>query len=236
MRNHVITYGQKIIALLLLLFSLPILVIAMCVIWLESDGGVIFRQIRVGKDQKHFVIYKLRTMISTPSTKKDALFGSKESCVTIVGRILRVLKIDELPQLVNVLKGDMNLVGPRPVRVQLHDYYLEHIIDFGKRYQVAPGIVGISQLVDPKDRNRALGVHLDLYYIQNRSLKLDLQILSCTTTYLVFSIIEIIYRRMQKSWLNKISINKIPADIQNDNFDFKDLKVIVGEVKDPSVV
>ena len=202
-----ILYGRTIqilCAAFLLVLVCPLLIIAIFAIWLESGGKVIFKQIRIGQNCRTFKIYKLRTMQAVPLKGQNDLFPQKDLYVTRVGRCLRILKIDEFPQLFNIIKGDMNFVGPRPLRQYLHDFYAEEIQDFDKRYEILPGIIGLSQIIDPSDSNRELGLTCDLYYIRHRSLKLDLLIGYYTLVYVIFGIIGRVYSSIRRSIFNRI--------------------------------
>jgi exopolysaccharide biosynthesis polyprenyl glycosylphosphotransferase len=162
-----------------LILASPLLIAAMGLIRLESRGPVFFRQTRVGQNERLFSALKLRTMMGqaeghSPYTAK------KDSRVTKVGRILRFLRIDEIPQVWNVLKGEMSFVGPRAEWDILAKEYKEKIPYYALRHVVKPGITGWAQLNYPygssvEDAYRKL--EYDLYYIKNMSLVLDLRVL-----------------------------------------------------------
>ena len=152
---------MKITAIILLLFLSPILLIVSLLISLSMGSPVIFRQTRIGKDKKTFIIYKFRTM--------------KNENITFFGKILRKLGIDELPQLVNIIKGEMAFVGPRPLtksditRLNWDDEY--HKI----RWNVKPGITGMAQLSNIC--NVKISWFFDKYYVINRNFCLNLNII-----------------------------------------------------------
>jgi len=161
-------------AVLLLILSAPFCVVIALLIKRDTVGPVLFRQQRVGKDGRTFVIYKFRTMyIETPAyaRKPD---DADESKITPVGVFLRATALDELPQLFNVLKGEMSLVGPRPEMpfiVQTYTTYQR------QRLAVKPGITGPWQLSNMRHLPIHQNLHYDLDYIKNQSFLLDLRIL-----------------------------------------------------------
>ena len=171
-----------VIASLALVFFLPIIVFAAIAIKLDSPGPVIFRQVRKGFNRKQFVILKFRTMAVQEDSGNVVQATRGDTRVTAMGRLLRSSSIDELPQLWNVLKGDMSLVGPRPHAVA-HDSYFETMLeDYAFRHQVKPGITGWAQCngargPTPTIEHVAERVKLDLWYITNWSPWLDLVIL-----------------------------------------------------------
>ncbi|WP_419870121.1 sugar transferase [Chryseobacterium sp. CT-SW4] len=162
--------------IMLLPLVLPIVIISGIAVLLTSKGGIFFTQDRVGLNSKIFKIYKLRTMRKEHSGK----FTSKDDFrITSVGKILRKTKVDELPQLFNVLKGDMSLIGPRPERPEYVDISNTENAYFDLRHLVKPGVTGWAQVYLPKatPKDNLKKLEYDLYYIKNYSLLLDLQIL-----------------------------------------------------------
>ena len=170
-----------VVSLMLLVATLPILLVAVLAILLETGRPILYRQERVGQGGKVFTIYKLRSM--TQDAEKDGKprwAGANDSRITRVGRCLRRSRIDELPQLYNVLRGDMSFVGPRPERPYFVQQLLEDIPYYDIRHSVKPGITGWSQVRYPYGASveDALGkLQYDLYYVKNHSLFLDLLIL-----------------------------------------------------------
>jgi exopolysaccharide biosynthesis polyprenyl glycosylphosphotransferase len=178
---------------LALVFFLPVMTIAAVAIKLDSPGPVIFRQIRKGFNGKQFHILKFRTMTVQENGPNVVQATRDDLRVTTIGRLLRSSSIDELPQLWNVLKGDMSLVGPRP-HALAHDNYFESLLsDYAFRHHVKPGITGWAQCngargAMPSIEHTAERVKLDLWYINNWSLWLDLLIL-------VKTLVEVLRRR-----------------------------------------
>ena len=165
---------------LLGLLALPVLLVAALAIRLDSPGPVFYRQRRVGRHGAAFVMWKLRSMYIDAEEHGPRWAAQQDHRVTRVGRLLRALRIDELPQLLNVLRGEMSLVGPRPERPEIVMNLLESIPCYSLRHLVKPGITGWAQICYPYaatvDSARDK-LEYDLYYIKNRSLFLDLTVL-----------------------------------------------------------
>ena len=167
---------------LALVFFLPLMVLTAIAIKLDGPGPAIFRQSRKGFNGKEFVIFKFRTMTVQENGPAVVQVTRDDARVTPIGRLLRSASIDELPQLLNVLRGDMSLIGPRP-HALAHDNYFEGILsDYAFRHHVKPGITGWAQCngargATPSIEHIAVRVKLDLWYINNWSLWLDIQIL-----------------------------------------------------------
>ena len=160
---------------ILIILLLPIIFIIGIIIKLDSKGPVIFIQERIGKNQKHFKIYKFRTMKQdTPKNKPTHLLESPDLWLTRIGRLLRKTSLDELPQLLNILKGDMSFIGPRPALWNQAD-----LIEEREKYQVhkiRPGITGYAQVYGRDTLSILEKAKLDYYYAQNISFKLDIMI------------------------------------------------------------
>jgi exopolysaccharide biosynthesis polyprenyl glycosylphosphotransferase len=167
------------------LVLLPFLALIALAILIESDGPVLFRQRRTGRDGRTFVIYKFRTM-HVLEDGDDVVQATRDDCrTTSVGRFLRRTSIDELPQLLNVLKGDMSLVGPRPHAVAHDQYFLQMVPAYKFRFHCKPGITGLAQIHGFRGEVRDIRhmedrIARDLEYIENWSLALDIRILFLT--------------------------------------------------------
>lgn len=167
---------------LAIVFFMPLMALAALAIKIESKGPVIFRQARRGFNGEEFVIYKFRTMTVQENGSQVVQATRNDSRVTNIGRMLRAASIDELPQLINVIKGDMSLVGPRP-HALAHDSYFETVLSgYAVRHHVKPGITGWAQCngargETPTVQHIARRVELDLWYINNWSFWLDLFIM-----------------------------------------------------------
>ena len=162
----------------LLMFTLPLMVLTSLLIKFDSRGPVLHRQERVGLGGKSFVLLKFRSMIVDAEKNGTPLWaGSKDPRITRIGAIIRKLRIDELPQLINVLRGEMSFVGPRPERPQFVKEFAEKIPFYSERHCVKPGITGWAQTNYPygaslEDARNKLSY--DLYYVKNHGLFLDL--------------------------------------------------------------
>src|ERR1700761_2134578 len=154
-------------ASLLLLVAAPLLLVAAVLIKLESRGPVLYRQTRVGKDGVDFELLKLRTMIVGAEKQGAGYAGDKgDTRITRTGRLLRRLSLDELPQLWNVVRGDMSVIGPRPTlryQVEQYDEHQRHRLD------VKPGITGWAQVNGRAALPWAERIELDLWYVEHRS-------------------------------------------------------------------
>jgi Undecaprenyl-phosphate glucose phosphotransferase len=165
-----------------LVILLPVFALTALAIKLDSRGPVIFRQNRKGFNGQQFVMYKFRTMKVQENGPVVVQAARDDPRVTAIGRFLRSASIDELPQLLNVLKADMSLIGPRPHAVAHDDYFEKVVGDYAFRHHVKPGITGWAQCngargATPSVEDIAERVRLDLWYINNWSLWLDIQIL-----------------------------------------------------------
>ena len=166
------------VALLLLGFLLPILALVALAIKWDSKGSIIYKQIRVGRYGKEFGIYKFRSMVANADQIGGYFTTEGDARITKVGAFLRKTSLDELPQIINVLLGDMSLVGPRPdVPAQKKNYTQQ---DWDKRNSVRPGITGLAQATvrsqaKPNERTR-----LDLEYVDKQSFWFDVKVLLLT--------------------------------------------------------
>ena len=166
---------DKILALILIILFAPIMIIVAVLIYLWDGRPIIFTQERPGLNEKIFKIYKFRTM----TNEKDE-FGNllpDEKRLKGIGKIIRSLSLDELPQLFNVLKGDMSFIGPRPLLVEYLDLYNE---EQKKRHLVKPGITGLAQVKGRNAISWRKKFKYDVFYVKNLSFKLDLYII-CQT-------------------------------------------------------
>jgi lipopolysaccharide/colanic/teichoic acid biosynthesis glycosyltransferase len=158
-----------------LIVSSPLVALGALAVKLEDRGPVLYKQVRVGKDSGDFELLKLRTMIVGAETKGAGFAVDKgDSRITKAGRILRRLSIDELPQLWNVVRGDMSIIGPRPtLRYQVDQYSDEQL----HRLDVKPGITGWAQIHGRAQLPWAERIELDLWYVRHHDWKTDLLIL-----------------------------------------------------------
>lgn len=181
--------GDILVSLLLLIATLPVMAATAALIRLESPGPVLYRQERVGLQGRVFTLLKFRSMQVDAEARGPAWAAQRDPRVTRVGAVIRRLRIDELPQLINVLKGEMGFVGPRPERPHFVDQLAEVIPFYRDRACVKPGITGWAQVNYPygasiEDARQKLSY--DLYYVKHRNLFLDLLILFATVRVILF--------------------------------------------------
>jgi lipopolysaccharide/colanic/teichoic acid biosynthesis glycosyltransferase len=173
-----------------LVVSSPLIVITWCLIRLTDKGPAIFGQRRVGREGHRFTAYKFRTMIeSNGADDEDIYTRENDSRVTPTGKWLRKLRLDELPQLWNVLKGDMSLIGPRAEWEKCVERYENKIPFYHFRHLVKPGITGWAQVNYPygdSEEDALNKLQYDLYYIRHYSLKLDAMIVLKTVHTMLF--------------------------------------------------
>lgn len=166
-----------VLSLIGLLVGVPIMIIFGILIKLEDKGPMTYKQERMGKGGKRFYIYKLRSM-RTDAEKFGAKWAEKDDPrITKVGRFIRKTRIDEIPQLFNILKGDMSIIGPRPERPSFTIEFNEYIPGFINRLAIKPGLTGWAQVNGGYDITPEEKLVEDLYYIRNRSILLDMKIL-----------------------------------------------------------
>lgn len=178
-----------IISIICLIVFSPLFLICYIAIKIEDNGDAIFKQERIGKNGKPFNIYKFRSMKMEAEKHGPALCCDKDNRLTKTGRFLREHHIDELPQLWNVLKGDMAFVGPRPERKFFIDKIMEYDNRYKLLYQIRPGVTSYATLYNgyTNTMEKMLKrLELDLYYIEHRSLLMDLSILLKTFFSIIF--------------------------------------------------
>ncbi|HVK18939.1 MAG TPA: sugar transferase [Fimbriiglobus sp.] len=169
------------LGVILLVATAPVIAAAALLVRLTSSGPAIYSQTRLGRGGRRYQIYKLRTMYHNCELKSGIKWASKgDARITPLGRFLRATHLDELPQLWNVLRGEMSLVGPRPERPEIADKLADAISGYHDRTTVKPGVTGLAQILLPPDTNmdsvrRKLSV--DQIYVLNRSVWLDARIL-----------------------------------------------------------
>ena len=182
--------SDVIISLVILLITLPLNLLFAVAIKMDSKGPVLFRQERIGMNGREFKIYKFRSMYKDAEKHTGPVWSTKDDPrVTRVGRIMRKLRIDEIPQFFNVLKGEMSLVGPRPERRYFVEMLAQQLPYYKRRLKVRPGITGWAQVkhkYDESIEDVKVKLRYDLFYIENMSLRMDLKILARTVLVVLF--------------------------------------------------
>jgi lipopolysaccharide/colanic/teichoic acid biosynthesis glycosyltransferase len=198
------------VAGLMLLVASPIMLLAALAIRLSSPGPIFYMQIRVGIDRRWnrtravrerrredlggvpFTIYKFRSMRVDAELNGQAVWATQnDDRVTAIGRFMRTSRVDELPQLLNVIKGDMNIVGPRPERPSIFVRLREQVDDYPLRQRVRPGITGLAQVSNPYDRDLddvRRKVHFDIEYMKRQGILEDVRIMLRTVPVMLFRI------------------------------------------------
>lgn len=192
---------DRVLAFFMLIILLPLIVVLLFLVRATSRGPALYRQTRVGRNGAVFQLYKIRSMrIDAESSGSGPVWSQEcDPRVTKLGRWMRDLHLDELPQLWNVLRGEMSLVGPRPERPEFVSILKQKIPDYEKRLEVLPGITGLAQMNLPPDSDLnsvRKKLHLDLAYIREVSLMLDIRLMVCTFVCLIGLRKEAVVRRM----------------------------------------
>jgi lipopolysaccharide/colanic/teichoic acid biosynthesis glycosyltransferase len=177
-----------VVSLVLFILALPVLLLTALLVKLTSRGPALYSQVRLGKNGRPYAMYKFRTMAHDCEKFSGACWSRPgDPRVTALGRMLRATHLDELPQLWNILRGEMSLIGPRPERPEFVPALARAIPSYRGRLQVRPGITGLAQVQLPPDTDIAAvrrKLAHDLYYIRHLSWWLDIRILACTVLHL----------------------------------------------------
>lgn len=168
------------IALLMLVLFSPLMLLTAVSIKLEDKGPIFYRQRRVTKNGREFDILKFRSMIVDAEKQGYKPAASRDDRITRTGRVIRTIRLDEMPQLFNILKGDMSIVGPRPERVEHVRKYTEKLPEFAYRLRVRGGLTGYAQIYGKYNTSAEDKLKMDLMYIEKQSLLLDLQMILLT--------------------------------------------------------
>jgi len=193
-REYALTAGERaakrtldlVCAVILAVITSPIMLITAVCIKLYDGGPVLYSQVRCTRDRKEFKILKFRSMKVDAEKDGVARLASKgDSRITPIGKFIRMVRIDELPQLFNIIKGDMSFIGPRPERPQIIDQYMEEMPEFAFRMRVKAGLAGYAQVYGKYNTTPYDKLKLDLTYIENYSFWLDLKIMLLTLKILL---------------------------------------------------
>jgi len=214
---------ERVLAAMLLVPGIPIIGALILLVRCSSRGAGIYRQRRVGKQGKPFTMYKIRTMCCDAEAKTGAQWctGSSDPRVTKIGRFIRRSHLDEFPQLFNVLRGEMSMIGPRPERPEFVGVLRDQIADYDLRHFALPGITGLAQLNLPPDTDVASvrrKLALDLDYLEHASWILDLRIFLCTFMRLLGFSGDTSMTIMRLHWSADKSAEERPAEVANDRF------------------
>ena len=172
---------QIIVAIIIIVIISPIFLLAMLLIVLTSRHSPIYKGKRVGENGKIFFMYKLRTLrVGAESEIKARLLKEGDPYITPIGGVLRKLKIDELPQLLNVIKGEMNFIGPRPIRPIFYDYFLESLPHFRDKFTIKPGLTGLAQVMGDYQTPVIEKLRYEIFYNTHKNIFLDMKIILLT--------------------------------------------------------
>ena len=194
-RNYGLDFEQRLVkrvfdilfTLLALLPAAPFMLISAIAVKLYDGGPVFYKQKRLTIDGREFYVYKFRSMIvDAEKDGRPQLASESDNRITPVGHVLRKFRIDELPQLLNILKGDMSVVGPRPERPELTKEYMKSMPEFDFRLKVKAGLTGYAQVTGVYDTSPYDKLKMDLMYIENYSVRMDLQIILMTIKTMLF--------------------------------------------------
>lgn len=193
-RNYGLTFEQQfakrtfdiIFSAIALILLSPLMIVSAIAVKLCDGGSVLYKQKRLTINGKAFYVYKFRSMIADAEKNGIQLASEHDSRITPVGKILRKFRIDELPQLFNILKGDMSVVGPRPERPELTELYKTQMPEFEFRLKVKAGLTGYAQVTGVYDTSPYDKLKMDLMYIENYSFRMDLQIILMTIKTMLF--------------------------------------------------
>ncbi|MBQ6251910.1 sugar transferase [Ruminococcus sp.] len=194
-RNYGLDFEQQLIkrtfdvifSLIALIPAAPFMILAAAAVKLYDRGPVFYKQKRLTLNGREFYVYKFRSMIvDAEKDGKARLATEEDERITPVGKILRKFRVDEFPQLLNILKGDMSVVGPRPERPELTEEYKKEMPEFGFRLKVKAGLTGYAQVTGVYDTTPYDKLKMDLMYIENYSIRLDLQIILMTIKTMFF--------------------------------------------------
>ncbi|MDY3225291.1 MAG: exopolysaccharide biosynthesis polyprenyl glycosylphosphotransferase [Candidatus Faecousia sp.] len=201
-----------VISAVVLLVLSPLMLLVAAAIKLEDGGPVFFRQKRLTRNGREFEILKFRSMIVDAEKYAGAVLATdNDPRITRVGRIIRPFRIDELPQLLNILKGDMSIVGPRPERKVIADEYCKEIPEFAYRLKVRGGLTGYAQIYGKYNTSAYDKLRLDLMYIENYSLLLDIKLMILT--------IRILFSKESTEGVDKAEENQKRADALLEELD-----------------
>lgn len=223
-----------VVALILLIITMPIFIFVSLMIKLTDRGDIFYRGVRLGKDKKTFTMYKFRTLV--PDAEKligDRLLEPGDKLETRYGRFLRDTRLDELPQLINILKGNMNFVGPRPERPLIYETICRHIDGYNKRFIVKPGLIGYSQVFTPHSADKRIRTLIDNKFLnQQQSFLFDLAFISFTFLKLSQKVLQRISKIIRLTMISIRSFGKSGEKRKYDRIGHISAKVYIGKFED----
>lgn len=216
------------LALILIVLGIPVFFIIAIMIKLQDGGTLFYRGMRLGINKKPFAMYKFRTLIPDAELKIGAeLLSHKHRIVTRSGKFLRDSRLDELPQLFNILKGNMDFLGPRPEREVIYEKYCKNILGYDKRFLVKPGLVGYSQLFTPHGTPKKIRALIDNHFLLKKR-KLSWEIYIVLKTVITINIV-IASKAIQYIW-NSFVMQKVLRKYQQEKRELKRITISEGKV------
>ena len=216
------------LALILMIIGIPVFLVIAVMIKVQDGGALFYRGTRLGMNKKPFTMYKFRTLIPDAELKIGAeLLSHKHRIVTISGKFLRDSRLDELPQLFNIIKGDMDFLGPRPEREVIYEKYCKHIQGYDKRFLVKPGLVGYAQLFTPHGTPKKIRALIDNHFLLKKR-KLSWEIYIVLKTIIAINIV-IAAKAASYLW-NGFIMRKILRRYQHEKRELKRINVSEGKV------
>ncbi len=215
----------------LLLLTLPLFIIIPLIIRFQDSGNPFYRGARMGLNKNHFTIYKFRTLANHAESVLGAglVSNSSEQLELPIGKFLRDTRIDELPQLLNVLKGDMNIIGPRPEREAVYEAHCRQIPGYDKRFRIKPGLIGYSQLFTPHAASKKTRTLIDNSYLRRKpKLFGDLKLLCYALFVLALALLIKISRTISKKFNHKVSGNKFNEKRQSSRVRHQESYIIIN--------
>jgi len=223
-------------ALFLLSLTLPLFVCVMLYLLIKEGRPIFYRGARLGKGKRIFQMYKFRTLVVDAEQRlKGNLLGNNADLITRTGKFLRDTRLDELPQLWNVLKRDMDLVGPRPERPEVYEQQCKMIPTYDRRFQVRPGLVGISQMFTPHSAPKRIRTLIDNRLIQNQeSLLWNLRILAFAMLLIVRSALDRTLTMVKERVIRQSLLKQYREQRKYERFTAPNARCFVGQPGDDS--
>jgi lipopolysaccharide/colanic/teichoic acid biosynthesis glycosyltransferase len=224
-----ITIFNAVLSALLIVVGLPLFICIGAAIYLRDRGPIFYKGLRLGLSQTPFYMYKFRTLpVGSQKVVGNEVLSHKHMTVTPFSRFLRNTRLDELPQLFNIIKGDMDFVGPRPIRPEIYAEQAKLISDYDKRFAVRPGLIGYAQLFTPHSSPKRLRAHIDNKFVHRRRSRLwDILVIIYTILLVARDIVvkgskliwqELVLRRIMRLYnetrkFDRIRLNSVQAYI-----------------------